>query len=219
MSNWVSTQRQERKLLNKGHASRLTKDRVDALEMIGFVWEAQRHGKRKKANRSAPSNRDQERKPMVNPNTSVHQSLGVQREAQSPSMKGNFLVPPSAMETYAAVLGSADASRVGFAAPMVATAPVSVQGISQAQNALTIAALGSANTTGSLFATGRNAREQAILQELYRGHALKQRMARQWPMAHPSFDGLAASPLYSPGASNGPNHCRCCRRLVAVHNQ
>lgn len=53
LANWVSTQRQERKLLVQGRASRLIPEQVRALEQIGFVWEAQRGGPRKK--RGAPN--------------------------------------------------------------------------------------------------------------------------------------------------------------------
>jgi len=42
LSNWVSTQRQEYKLLQKGIPSRLNKDRIQLLEDVGFVWEAKR---------------------------------------------------------------------------------------------------------------------------------------------------------------------------------
>lgn len=42
LSNWVSKQRQEYKLLQKGKASRLTEDRIEKLKCIGFVWEAKR---------------------------------------------------------------------------------------------------------------------------------------------------------------------------------
>jgi hypothetical protein len=56
LSNWVSTQRQEYKLLRKGRSSRLTKDRIKLLDNIGFVWEAQRGGpRRRKSSNSAAS--------------------------------------------------------------------------------------------------------------------------------------------------------------------
>lgn len=42
LSNWVSKQRQEYKLLQKGKASRLTQERINKLDEIGFVWEAKR---------------------------------------------------------------------------------------------------------------------------------------------------------------------------------
>ena len=48
LSNWVSTQRQEYKLLQKGKSSRLTNDRIDLLNKVDFVWEAQRGGPRRK---------------------------------------------------------------------------------------------------------------------------------------------------------------------------
>ena len=48
LSNWVSTQRQEYKLLRKGRSSRLTNDRIKLLDNIGFVWEAQRGGPRRR---------------------------------------------------------------------------------------------------------------------------------------------------------------------------
>mmetsp|Transcript_28109 Transcript_28109/g.39740 ORF Transcript_28109/g.39740 Transcript_28109/m.39740 type:complete len:633 (+) Transcript_28109:60-1958(+) len=46
LANWVSTQRQEYKLLKQGRSSRLNPERVKALDSIGFVWAAQRGGAR-----------------------------------------------------------------------------------------------------------------------------------------------------------------------------
>lgn len=48
LSNWVSTQRQEYKLLREGRSSRLNSEKIKKLEEIGFVWEAQRGGPRRK---------------------------------------------------------------------------------------------------------------------------------------------------------------------------
>jgi len=48
LANWVSTQRQEAKLRRQGRPSRLTQERIDMLDDIGFVWEAQRGGRRKR---------------------------------------------------------------------------------------------------------------------------------------------------------------------------
>lgn len=42
LSNWVSKQRQEYKLLQKGKPSRLSRERIGSLDAIGFVWEAKR---------------------------------------------------------------------------------------------------------------------------------------------------------------------------------
>eukprot|EP00542_Grammatophora_oceanica_P020276 CAMPEP_0194034854 /NCGR_PEP_ID=MMETSP0009_2-20130614/7302_1 /TAXON_ID=210454 /ORGANISM="Grammatophora oceanica, Strain CCMP 410" /LENGTH=546 /DNA_ID=CAMNT_0038675957 /DNA_START=139 /DNA_END=1780 /DNA_ORIENTATION=+ len=47
LGNWVSTQRQERRLLRLGRKStRLTQERIEMLDKIGFIWEAQRGGAR-----------------------------------------------------------------------------------------------------------------------------------------------------------------------------
>ncbi|CAB9505504.1 helicase [Seminavis robusta] len=46
LATWVSTQRQEYKLLKQGRSSRLTEAKIKKLESVGFVWEAQR-GRRK----------------------------------------------------------------------------------------------------------------------------------------------------------------------------
>uniref|UniRef100_A0A6U6FJ73 Helicase-associated domain-containing protein n=1 Tax=Odontella aurita TaxID=265563 RepID=A0A6U6FJ73_9STRA len=48
LSNWVSTQRQEMKLMKQGRPSRLTEERTLRLNDIGFVWEAQRGGAKPK---------------------------------------------------------------------------------------------------------------------------------------------------------------------------
>uniref|UniRef100_A0A7S1ZFL4 Helicase-associated domain-containing protein n=1 Tax=Trieres chinensis TaxID=1514140 RepID=A0A7S1ZFL4_TRICV len=45
LSSWVSTQRQEMKLLRDGRPTRLTEERIRLLNKAGFVWESQR-GKR-----------------------------------------------------------------------------------------------------------------------------------------------------------------------------
>lgn len=44
----MSTQRQEYKLIQRGRQSRLTQDRIDLLNKVDFVWEAQRGGPRRK---------------------------------------------------------------------------------------------------------------------------------------------------------------------------
>ena len=41
------TQRQEYKLMQKGRTTRLTQDRIDLLNKVNFVWEAQRGGPRR----------------------------------------------------------------------------------------------------------------------------------------------------------------------------
>jgi hypothetical protein len=48
LANWVSTQRQEWKLLQTGKPCRITQDKIDKLDELGFSWEAVRGGKRKK---------------------------------------------------------------------------------------------------------------------------------------------------------------------------
>mmetsp|Transcript_36084 Transcript_36084/g.66569 ORF Transcript_36084/g.66569 Transcript_36084/m.66569 type:complete len:425 (-) Transcript_36084:111-1385(-) len=55
LSSWVSTQRQEMKLLKEGRPTRLTEDRIRLLDSGGFVWESQRgkRGGRKKKRRSS----------------------------------------------------------------------------------------------------------------------------------------------------------------------
>lgn len=53
LANWVSTQRQEAKLQKQGRSCRLTSDRIKSLDAIGFVWEAQRGGSRKRKNKDS----------------------------------------------------------------------------------------------------------------------------------------------------------------------
>lgn len=55
LSNWVSTQRQEYKLLLNGRKSRITNERIQKLNEIGFVWEAHRGGKKVKKPRKIGS--------------------------------------------------------------------------------------------------------------------------------------------------------------------
>ena len=47
LSNWVSTQRQEYKLIQSGRQSRLSDDKIALLDDINFIWEAQRGGPRR----------------------------------------------------------------------------------------------------------------------------------------------------------------------------
>jgi hypothetical protein len=56
-STFLIQQRQEYKLLRKGRSSRLTSDRIKLLNSVGFVWEAQRGGprRRRKSNNSIGS--------------------------------------------------------------------------------------------------------------------------------------------------------------------
>jgi len=51
LSNWVSTQRQEYKLMKDGKPSRLTPERIQLLNAVDFIWEAQRGGPRRKRSR------------------------------------------------------------------------------------------------------------------------------------------------------------------------
>ncbi|GKY92765.1 hypothetical protein MPSEU_000246300 [Mayamaea pseudoterrestris] len=57
LANWISTQRQEYKLKLKGRSNRLTEERMQMLNDVGFIWEAQRGGPRrlKKARVSVPA--------------------------------------------------------------------------------------------------------------------------------------------------------------------
>lgn len=48
LANWVSTQRQERKLFTSKKPSRLTEEKISLLNKVDFVWEAQRGGARAK---------------------------------------------------------------------------------------------------------------------------------------------------------------------------
>mmetsp|Transcript_1646 Transcript_1646/g.2177 ORF Transcript_1646/g.2177 Transcript_1646/m.2177 type:complete len:455 (-) Transcript_1646:377-1741(-) len=48
LANWVSTQRQEWKSYRLKRPARLTEERIALLNKVGFVWEAQRGGARKK---------------------------------------------------------------------------------------------------------------------------------------------------------------------------
>lgn len=48
LANWVSTQRQEWKLLQTGKPCRITQEKIHKLDELGFSWEAVRGGKRKK---------------------------------------------------------------------------------------------------------------------------------------------------------------------------
>lgn len=48
LANWVSTQRQEYKNIRKGRTSQLNDQRIQLLTDIGFAWEVQRGGRRRK---------------------------------------------------------------------------------------------------------------------------------------------------------------------------
>jgi len=52
LSNWVSNQRQEWKLFKKEKFSRLTEAKIEILNSIGFVWEAQRKKRSRKDSKS-----------------------------------------------------------------------------------------------------------------------------------------------------------------------
>ena len=55
LANWVSTQRQEWKLYRSSKQSRLSDEKISMLNSIGFVWEAQRGGARKRKTCTASS--------------------------------------------------------------------------------------------------------------------------------------------------------------------
>lgn len=74
LANWVSTQRQEWKAYTLNRSSRLTQERVSLLSKVGFVWEAQRGGarKRKKAKVMTDTNTTNKiNSPLKEPNTTV----------------------------------------------------------------------------------------------------------------------------------------------------
>eukprot|EP00567_Pseudictyota_dubia_P008440 CAMPEP_0197439488 /NCGR_PEP_ID=MMETSP1175-20131217/6218_1 /TAXON_ID=1003142 /ORGANISM="Triceratium dubium, Strain CCMP147" /LENGTH=304 /DNA_ID=CAMNT_0042969413 /DNA_START=406 /DNA_END=1320 /DNA_ORIENTATION=+ len=48
LSNWVSSQRYEMKMLKKGRPTRLTQERIAMLNSAGFVWEVQRSSMKNK---------------------------------------------------------------------------------------------------------------------------------------------------------------------------
>ena len=62
LSNWVSTQRQEYKLFLRGKSSRITKNRIQRLNDIGFVWEAHRGTKGRKQHKNNNMDTSQERR-------------------------------------------------------------------------------------------------------------------------------------------------------------
>lgn len=90
LSNWVSKQRQEYKLLQKGKASRLTDERIQKLKAIGFVWEAKRgaprqvitSGDRQSSASSHHSSPEQRHRPNVA--LSVQPRLGQPEPASTP---------------------------------------------------------------------------------------------------------------------------------------
>lgn len=73
LSNWVSTQRQEFKLMKEGRSSRLNKRKIELLEEVGFVWEAQRGGPRRKK----PSGPNSPPRPPIQPRNSSRNRLSV----------------------------------------------------------------------------------------------------------------------------------------------
>lgn len=48
LSNWVSTQRQEYKNMQNGRTSQLNEHRIELLNELGFAWEVQRGGRRRR---------------------------------------------------------------------------------------------------------------------------------------------------------------------------
>lgn len=74
LSNWVSNQRQEWKLLKERGFSRLTEERIKILNEMGFVWEAQRVPRNRKLKEDATPNQTKELAPQVLPNTSAHRT-------------------------------------------------------------------------------------------------------------------------------------------------
>ena len=52
LANWVSTQRQEYRFFLQGTKTRLSREKIQALDAIGFVWDAHRNGVRKRKHRN-----------------------------------------------------------------------------------------------------------------------------------------------------------------------
>ena len=86
LSNWVSTQRQEYKLRKDGRSSRLTAEKIKKLEDIGFVWEAQRGGPR----RRKTSGPDSPPRPPIQPRSSTKYSVPVHRLKDRPSVNSSI---------------------------------------------------------------------------------------------------------------------------------
>ena len=92
LANWVSTQRQEWKLFKSKKPSRLTQEKINILNKVNFVWEAQRGGARarSKTKRSKASNMNKNRKKSKVASTSTaicsqQNSINVQ-QSQSKSL-------------------------------------------------------------------------------------------------------------------------------------
>ncbi|GKY98439.1 hypothetical protein MPSEU_000801400 [Mayamaea pseudoterrestris] len=96
LSNWISTQRQEYKLKLKGRNSRLTQERIDLLNKVDFVWEAQRGGPRRqeRATVSVPAQAHPAQARNKTPKVDYAQMM---TGAQQFMMPGGFSMMPFAM--------------------------------------------------------------------------------------------------------------------------
>lgn len=106
-------QRQEYKLIRKGRQSRLTEERVDLLNKIDFIWEAQRGGPRRKrkATVSVPS------KPNPVHGEKVRSRLGASRGKLGSMMRGGahaFASPPASIVGEPAQGGMAMRANIGI---------------------------------------------------------------------------------------------------------
>jgi hypothetical protein len=71
LANWVSTQRQEWKSLKLKRQSRLTQERITLLTNVGFVWEGQRGGARKRKKDKISTDIETTASARPNTNTSI----------------------------------------------------------------------------------------------------------------------------------------------------
>ncbi len=82
LSNWVSTQRQEWKSFKLKRQSRLTQERITSLNNVGFVWEAQRGGSRKRKSNERKTAETPTTKTQSNADTCNNKTRTREREIQ-----------------------------------------------------------------------------------------------------------------------------------------
>jgi Helicase associated domain len=126
LANWTSTQRQEYKNLLKGKPSRLSDQRIKLLNGIGFAWELQRGGRK----RRVTITRDGDYEDVNAAKDGTHMTVG-KRSKRDADMKDNVMELPMKSQPFSTALvlpgvalmgGNQDAQRVEASSSTTPTA-------------------------------------------------------------------------------------------------
>lgn len=180
LSNWVSAQRQEYKLFLQGKKCRIDEQQVNALNAVGFVWEAQRGNNKKRLAESDDVTEEVAQEAFAafgNGNSDIVSSLGFPADNLTDGEKGNALVSQVlallAAQQQSNGLQAAQGTSSAFAAADAARALLQQSG---APNALTTRmATNASHSLAGLDVSSKPPPQPIAAPTLLMNHAMNQR--------------------------------------------